>query len=82
VLRNKVLGRLIAPEREGGIGAQRKVGLHNEELRNLYSVLNAKALIKWKKNIYHGEFRNVHIFVGTLEAKTKLKGNECKGKIY
>jgi hypothetical protein len=75
VLRNKVLRRLTAPEREGGVGAQRKVGLHNEELRNLYSALNAEALIKWKKNIYHGQIRNAHIFVGTSEAKTKLKGN-------
>jgi hypothetical protein len=75
VLRNRVLRRLTAPDREGGIWAQRKVGLHNEELRNLYSALKAKALIKCKKNIYHGEIRNAHIFVGTSEAKTKLKGN-------
>jgi hypothetical protein len=52
VFQNKVLRRIFGPKREEVGGGWRR--LHNEELHNLYGVLNIIRVIKSRKMIWEG----------------------------
>jgi hypothetical protein len=69
VFQNRVLRRVFGPKRDEVIGERRK--LHNEELRDLYSLPNIVRVVKsrrmgWAGHVAHmGEGRGVHrVLVG------------------
>jgi hypothetical protein len=75
VFENRVLRRIFGPKRDEMTGGWRK--LHNEELRNLYSLPSINIMIKtrrWAGNVARiGETRNAHmIVVGKSEEKRSL----------
>ena len=77
VFENKVLRRVFEPKRDEVTGEWRK--LHNEELRDLYSLPNIVRVVKsrrmrWAGHVAHmGEGRGVHrVLVGKPEEKIPL----------
>jgi len=77
VFENRVLRRVFGPRRDEVTGEWRK--LHNEELRDLYSLPNIVWVVKsrrmgWAGHVAHmGEGRGVHrILVVKPEGKTPL----------
>jgi hypothetical protein len=77
ICENKVLRRIFGPKRDEVTGEWRK--LHNEELNNLYSLLNIVRVVKsrrtrWARRVARmGEGRGVHRFlVGNPEEKGPL----------
>ena len=71
---NRVLRRVFGPKRDEVTGEWRK--LHNEELRNLYSLPNIVLVVKsrrmrWAGHVARlGEGRGVHrVLVGKSEGK-------------
>ena len=74
---NRVLRRVFWPKRDEVTGEWRK--LHNEELRDLYSLPNIVRVVKlrrmrWVGHVAHmGEGRGVHrVLVGKPEGKRPL----------
>ena len=74
---NRVLKRIFGPKRDEVTGEWRK--LHNEELRDLYSVPNIVRVVKsrrmrWAGHVARmGEWRGVHrVLVGKPEGKRPL----------
>ena len=77
VFENRVLRRLFGPKRDEVTGVWRK--LHNEELRDLYSLPNIVRVVKsrrmrWARHVARmGEGRGVHrVLVGKPEGKRPL----------
>jgi len=76
VFGNRVLGRVFGPKRDEVTGELRK--LHNEELRDLYSLPNIVWVVKlrrmsWAGHVAHHEGRGVHrVLVGKPEGKRPL----------
>ena len=77
VFENRVLRRVFVPKRDEVTGEWRK--LHNEELRDLYSLPNIVRVVKsrrmrWAGHVAHvGEGRGVHrVLVGKPEGKRPL----------
>jgi len=77
VFENRVLRRVFGPKRDEVTGEWRK--LHNEELRDLYSLPNMVRVVKsrrmrWVGHVAHiGEERGVHrVLVGKPEGKRPL----------
>jgi len=77
VFENRVLRRVFGPKRDEVIREWRK--LHNEELRNLYSLPNIVRVVKsrrmrWAGHVAHmGEGRGVHrVLVQKPEGKRPL----------
>ena len=77
VFENRVLRRVFGPKRDEVTGEWRK--LHNEELRDLYSLPNIVWVVKsrrmrWAGHVAHmGEGRGVHrVLVGKPEGKRPL----------
>jgi len=77
VFENRVLRRVFGPRRDELTGEWRK--LHNEELRDLYSLPNIVRVVKsrrmgWAEHVAHmGEGRGVHrVLVGKPEGKRPL----------
>jgi len=77
VFQNRVLRRVFGPKRDEVIGERRK--LHNEELRDLYSLPNIVRVVKsrrmgWAGHVAHmGEGRGVHrVLVGKPEGRRPL----------
>jgi len=77
VFENRVLRRVFGPKRDEVTGEWRK--LHNEELRDLYSLPNIVQVVKsrrmrWVGNVARmGERRGVHrVLVGKPEGKRPL----------
>ena len=78
VIENRVLRRVFGPKRDEVTGEWIK--LHNEELKDLYSLPNIVWEVKsrrmgWAENVVHmGEGRGVHRFlVGKPEGKRPLR---------
>ena len=74
---NRVLRRVFGPTRDEVIGEWRK--LHNEQLRDLYSLPNSMRVVKsrrmrWAGHVAHmAEGRGVHrVLVGKPEGKRPL----------
>jgi len=77
VFENRVLRRVFGPKRDEVTGEWRK--LHNEELRDLYSLPNIVRMVKsrrmrWAVHVARmGEGRGVHrVLVGKPEGKRPL----------
>jgi len=77
VFENRVLRRVFGPKRDEVTGEWRK--LHNEELRDLYSLHNIVQVVKsrimrWAGHVARmGEGRGVHrVLVGKPEGKRPL----------
>ena len=77
VFENRVLRRVFGPKRDEVTGKWRK--LHNEELRDLYSLPNIVRMVKsrrmrWTGHVARmGEGRGVHrVLVGKPEGKRPL----------
>jgi len=77
VFENRVLSRVFGPKRDEVTGEWRK--LHNEELRDLYSLPNIMRVVKsrrmrWAGHVARmGEGRGVHrVLVGKPEGKRPL----------
>jgi hypothetical protein len=77
VFENRVLRRIFGPRRDEVTGERRK--LHNEELNDLYSLLNIVRVVKSKRIswAWHvarmGEERGVHrVLVGKPEGERPL----------
>ena len=77
VFENRVLRRVFGSKRDEVTGERRK--LHNEELRDLYSLLNIVRVVKsrrmrWAGHVAHmGEGKGVHrVLVGKPEGKRPL----------
>jgi len=77
VFENRVLRRVFGPTRDEVIGEWRK--LHNEQLRDLYSLPNSMRVVKsrrmrWAGHVAHmAEGRGVHrVLVGKPEGKRPL----------
>jgi len=77
VFENRVLRRVFGPKRDEVTGKWRK--LHNEELRDLYSLPNIVRVVKSRKMRWAGhvalmgEVRGVHwVLVGKPEGKRPL----------
>ena len=77
VFENRVLRRVFGPKRDEVTGEWKK--LHNEELRDLYSLPNIVQVVKsrrmtWAGHVAHmGEERGVHrILVGKPEGKKPM----------
>ena len=76
VFENRVLRRVFGPKRDKVTGEWRK--LHNEELRDLYSLPNivwvVKSRMRWAGHVARmGEGRGVHkVLVGKPEGKRPL----------
>jgi len=77
VFENRVLRRVFGPKRDELTGEWRK--LHNEELRDLYSLPNIVRVVKsrrmrWARHVARvGEGRGVHrVLVGKPEGKRPL----------
>jgi hypothetical protein len=83
VFENRVLRRVFGPKRDEVTGEWRK--LHNEELRDLYSVPNIVRVVKsrrmrWAGHVARmGEGRGVYrVLVGKHEGKRPLGGPRPK----
>ena len=77
VFENRLLRRVFGPKRDEVTGKRRK--LHNEELRDLYFLLNIVRVVKsrrlrWAGHVARmGEGRDVHrVLVGKPEGKRPL----------
>jgi hypothetical protein len=77
VFENRVLRRVYGPKRDEVTGKRRK--LHNEELNNLYSLLNIVRVVKSRRMRWAGyvarvgEGRGVHrVLVGKPEGTRPL----------
>jgi hypothetical protein len=77
VLENRVLRRVFGPKRDEVTGERRK--LHNEELNDLYTLLNILRVVKsrrmrWAGHLARmGQGRVVHrVLVGKPEGKRPL----------
>jgi len=76
VFENRLLRRVFGSKRDAVTGEWRK--LHNEELRDLYSLPNivraVKSRMRWAGHVAHmGEERGVHrVLVGKPEGKRPL----------
>ena len=82
---NRVLRRVFGPKRDEVTGEWRK--LHNEQLSDLYSLLNIVRVVKsrrmgWARRVARmGEGRGVHrVLVGKPEGKRPL-GRDVDGRI-
>src|SRR5215469_3858533 len=80
---NRVFRRVFGPKRDEVTGEWRK--LHNEELRDLYSLPNIVRVVKsgrmrWAGHVERmGERRGVHrVLVGKSEGKRQLGRPRCK----
>jgi hypothetical protein len=83
---NRVLRRVFRPKRDEVTGEWRK--LHNEELRDLYSVPSIVRVVKsrrmrWAGNVTRmGEGRGVHrVLVGKPEGKSYWGDPDVDGRI-
>jgi hypothetical protein len=83
VFENKVLRRIFGPKRDEVTGGKRK--LHNEELRDLYSLPSIIRIIKsrrmrWAEHVARmGEKRNAYrLLVGKPEGKRPLGRQGCR----
>ena len=83
VFENRVLRRVFGTKRDEVTGEWRK--LHNEELNDLYSVLNIVRVVKsrrmrWAGHVTRmGEDRGVHrVLVGKPEGKRPLGRPRCR----
>ena len=83
VFENRVLRRVFGSKRDDVTGEWRK--LHNEELRELYSLPNIVRVVKsrrmrWAGHVTRmGEERDVHrVLVGKLEGKRPLGRPRCR----
>jgi hypothetical protein len=54
VLENRVLRRIFGPKIDEVRGEWRR--LHNEELNDMYSSLNIKRVIKWRRMRWAGQW--------------------------
>ena len=86
VFKNRVLRRVFGPKRDEVTGEWRK--LHNEKLRDLYSLPNIVCVVKSRrmKWVGHvacmGEGRGVHrVLVGKPEGKRTLGRPRRSGRI-
>ena len=86
VFENRVLRRVFGPKRDEVTGEWRK--LHNEELRDLYSLPNIvrvvkSRIIRWAGHVtLMGEGRGVHrVLVGKPEGKRPLRDPDIDGRI-
>jgi hypothetical protein len=86
VFENRVLRRIILPEREDVTGGWRK--LHHEGLHKLYSSHNVIGVIRssrmrWVGHVaYMGDMRNTYkILVRKLKGKDHLGGRGISGRI-
>ena len=86
VFENRVLRRVFGPKRDEVTGEWRK--LHNEELSDLYSLLNIVWVVKsrrmrWVGHVARmGEGRGVHrVLVGKPEGKRPLGRLRVEGRI-
>jgi hypothetical protein len=76
VFENRVLRRIFGPKRDEVTGEWRK--LHNEELRDLYSLPNnvrvVKSRMRWVRHVARmGKGRGVHrVLVAKTEGKRPL----------
>jgi hypothetical protein len=77
VFEDRVLRRIFGPKREKVVGDCRR--LHNEELHNLYTSPNIRAIksrkLRWAEHVTRmGEMRNAYsILVGKLVLKRPLR---------
>jgi len=83
VFENRVLRKVFGPKRDEVTGEWRK--LHNEELRDLYSLPNIVQVVKsrrmrWAGHVARmGEARGVHrVLVGKPEGKRLLGRPRCR----
>jgi hypothetical protein len=83
VFENRVLRRVFGPKRDEVTGEWRK--LHNEELRDLYSLPNIVRVVKsrrtrWAGHVARmGEGRGVHrVLVGKSEGRRPLGRPRCR----
>jgi len=83
---NRVLRKVFGPKRDEVTGEWRK--LHNEELRNLYSLPNIVRVVKsrrmrWAGHVTRmGEGRGVHrVLVGKPEGKRHWGDLDVDGRI-
>jgi hypothetical protein len=82
VFENRVLRRILGPERDGMTGGWRK--LRNEELHNLYSpsiiIIIKSRRMRWAGHVARmGEKRNVYsLLVGKPEGKRPLGRPRCR----
>jgi len=83
VFENRLLRRVFGPKRDEVTGKRRK--LHNEELRDLYFLLNIVRVVKsrrlrWAGHVARmGEGRDVHrVLVGKPEGKRPLGRPRCR----
>ena len=83
VFENRVLRRVFGPKRDEVTGEWRK--LHNEELRDLYSLLDIVRVVKLRRMKWMGhvacmgEGRGVHrVLVGKPEGKRPLGRPRCR----
>jgi hypothetical protein len=86
VFENKVLRRVFGPKRDEVTGEWRK--LHNEELNDLYSLLNIVRVVKsrrvrWAGHVARmGEERGVYrVLMGKPEGKRSLGRPRCRWRI-
>jgi len=83
VFENRVLRRVFGPRRGDVTGELKK--LHNEELRNLYSIPNIVRVVKSRRMrraghvVHMGEGRGVHrTLVGKPEGKIPMGRHRCR----
>ena len=86
VFENRVLRRVFGPKRDEVTGEWRK--LHNEELRDLYSLPNIVRVVKqrrmrWAGHVARmGEGRGVHrVLVGNLRERAHWGDPDVDGRI-
>jgi hypothetical protein len=86
VFENRVLWRVFGPKRDEVTGEWRK--LHNEELRDLYSLTNIVQVVKSRRMRWVGhvermeEGRGVHgVPVGRPEGKDQWGDRDVDGRI-
>ena len=85
VFENRVLRRVFGPKRDEVTGEWRK--LHNEELRDLYSLPNIMRVVKsrrmrWAGHVVcMGDGRGVHrVLMGKPEGRRPLGRHRCRWK--